>query len=93
MQVTLGQVDTACAALNQWFTQDIGNGTVTAFAFDDEFTETDAHTILRPHGFTVRQSKSVLMSLCHWRRLSMRRQRQSVTEKNQEEIVFRLLNH
>jgi hypothetical protein len=64
MQVTLAEVDATIQLINS----SLDMGIVVA-----RFTETRAKSLLQPLGFSQRKCKTVLMSLCHWRRLIMRR--------------------
>jgi len=89
MQVSLDEVQRATEALNLSLREKkqrcgISGGaaaTSTGESCDRDFGgdravllgEQDVKRILKVHGFDERKSKTVLMSLCHWRRLIMRR--------------------
>jgi hypothetical protein len=67
LQFTLEETNRAISALNgAAFLRKDGAGSVV------RFTDTEAYKILRNVGFKRRRCKGLLMSLCHWRRLSMR---------------------
>lgn len=63
MQVSFEQVNEAAKLLNKWWTSEnnVGNEKLRV-------TEKDANVILA-QSFTVRKSKSILCSLCHWKKM------------------------
>lgn len=77
-QVTLNEVQSAVRLINQalCFSSSMG-------CSDIEMTEADLQHVL---GLSERQCKSIAMSLCHWRRLLMRRS--ASNHKGREERVF-----
>lgn len=79
MQVRYDEVQAVTAALNKFLQRRRQHdGTTTLTTPPMELGEDDIKQLLKPLGLADRKSKSILMSLCHWRRLVMRRREEGV---------------
>ena len=67
-QVARDEVNEASSLLEQFLTSRFSDSHEAL-----EFTEGEAHDALKDYLFTEKKCKSVLLSLCHWRRLLMHR--------------------
>jgi hypothetical protein len=79
MQVSFEILDGATAALNDTLCQRHG-------ARAKQLDHSEANQILQPLGISERKSRSILMTLCHFRRLMMKRH--SVSGDKNHDIVF-----
>jgi hypothetical protein len=85
MQVSLAEVEAATRLMNEA----LDHGIVTW-----QFSETRAKLVLKPLGFSQRKCKMVLMSLCHFQRLIMRRLSQvgaSIASADQLGLLFEVV--
>jgi hypothetical protein len=76
MQVRYDEVQAVTAALNNSLQRRRQYDNTAATPI--ELGEDDIKQLLKPLGLPDRKSKSILMSLCHWRRLVMRRREDGV---------------
>jgi hypothetical protein len=79
MQVSFEVLNGATAALNDTLCQRHG-------ARAKQLEHSEANQILQPLGISERKSRSILMTLCHFRRLMMKRH--SVSGDKNHDIVF-----
>jgi hypothetical protein len=79
MQVSFDVLNDATAALNDSLCQRLG-------ARAKQLEHSEANQILQPLGISERKSRSILMTLCHFRRLMMKRH--SVSGDKNHDIVF-----
>jgi hypothetical protein len=86
MQVSLEDVNASIQRINQAHESNL---------VSRQFTETRAKLLLQPLGFSQRKCKTILMSLCHWRRLVMKRLSEvgmmSSSDEAEQGLVFQVV--
>lgn len=86
MQVSLEDVNASIQRINQAHESNL---------VSRQFTETRAKLLLQSLGFSQRKCKTILMSLCHWRRLVMKRLSEvgmmSSSDEAEQGLVFQVV--